>query len=163
MLDARGLLAKHAGRGVLVDTNLLLLLFVGSVKRTRIETFKRTSAFTVADYDLLVRFVSHCGRLVTTPHVLTQVSDLADLSGKELDAVRVVFRTAVELADECYDVARTVVADPIFMRLGLTDAAITRVCSRGILVLTADVALHLELQRRGLDAINFNHLGMVAV
>jgi hypothetical protein len=56
-----------------------------------------------------------------------------------------------------------VVADPIFMRLGLTDAAITRVCSRGILVLTADVALHLELQRRGLDAINFNHLGMVAV
>jgi len=158
MLDAPGLLAKHAGRGVLVDTNLLLLLFVGAVNRKRIETFKRTAAFTAADYDLLLGLAGHCGRLVTTPHVLAQVSDLAELQGKERDMLRLLFKTVVEDADECYDSARDVIADPIFLRLGLTDAAIASVCSRGILVLTADVELHLELQRRGLDAINFNHL-----
>ena len=57
--------------------------------------------------------------------------------------------------------SRALVADPIFERLGLTDAAIATVCSRGILVLTADVALQLAVQQRGADALNFGHIRQI--
>jgi hypothetical protein len=158
MLDALSLIQKHRGRGVLVDTNLLVLLFVGTVNRNRIERFKRTDAFTVADYDLLMRLLGLFDRVLATPHVLAQVSDLTDLHGPELDRVRAVFRRFVEEVEEHWDASREIVTDPIFTRLGLTDAAIARVCSQGVLVLTADSGLQLALQDRGLDAVNFNHI-----
>jgi hypothetical protein len=40
----------------------------------------------------------------------------------------------------------------------LTGAAIASVCARGVLVLTTDIQLHLALQERGFDALNFNHI-----
>ena len=67
----------------------------------------------------------------------------------------------VEQAEEFRDPSVDVVADTMFARLGLTDAAISLVCVRGILVLTADAALHLAIQHRGGDALNFNHVRSV--
>ncbi len=81
MLDAAGLLAKYRAKGVLVDTNLLVLYLVGTVNRRRILNFKRTGDFTIGDYDLLCRLIGWFGRVTSTPHVFSQVSDLADLSG----------------------------------------------------------------------------------
>ena len=39
------LFARYRQKGILVDTNILLLLFVGSVNRKRISQFKRTQQF----------------------------------------------------------------------------------------------------------------------
>jgi hypothetical protein len=51
-----------------------------------------------------------------------------------------------------------IAADPRFPDLGLTDAAILMAARGKCLVLTADLELHLALQARGIDAINFNHI-----
>ncbi len=158
MLDARGLIEKHRSKGVLVDTNLLVLLLVGSVNKRRIGTFKRTQNFTVEDFDLLSGLVSWFGKLVTTPHVLSQVSDLTDLPGKDLRTIRGLFGSLVEQMEESYDISRVLITHDLFSRLGLTDAAIATVCSRGILVLTTDLNLQLALQNCGTDALNFNHI-----
>jgi hypothetical protein len=163
MLDALGLMNKHRSKGALVDTNLLVLLLEGSVNKRRILEFKRTQSFMIEDFDLLSRLVDWFGKLVTTPHVLSQVSDLTDLAGEEFWTVRGKFASLVELMDESYDECRTLVSHPLFSRLGLTDAAIATVCSRGILVLTTDVKLELALQQRGADALNFNHLRSVGI
>jgi hypothetical protein len=109
-----------------------------------------------------VRLIGCFGKLITTPHVLSQVSDLTNLSGKESVAVRSQFRSLVQEIEEHYDESRAVVGDAVFERLGLADAAIATVCSRGILVLTADLDLHLALQFRGIDALNFNHVRPLA-
>ena len=45
MLDAGALIAKYRSGGVLVDSNLLVLLLVGSVNKQRILDFKRTQDF----------------------------------------------------------------------------------------------------------------------
>jgi hypothetical protein len=158
MLDAAGLIEKHRAKGVLVDTNLLVLFLVGTVSRHRILNFKRTGDFTIEDYDLLARLIGWFGKLIATPHVLSQVSDLTDLTGNELSEIRELFEVLVENIEECYDPSRLLVGDPAFKRLGLTDAAIATVCSRGTLVLTADAQLHIALQERGMDALNFNHI-----
>jgi hypothetical protein len=162
MLDAEALIVKHRAKGVLVDTNLLVLFLVGTVNRQRILNFKRTGDFTIEDYDVLVRLINWFGKLIATPHVLSQVSDLTDLSGTELTAVREVFKALVEQIEESYDASRLLVGDPAFERFGLTDAAIATVCSRGILVLTTDARLQLALQERDIDALNFNHIRPLA-
>ena len=161
MLDAGALIKKHQAKGALVDANLLVLFLVGSVNKRRIETFKRTQNFTIEDFDLLTRLIDWFGKLFATPHVLSQTSDLTDLRGRELLKVRQLFKVATEQMEEFYDPSRVLVADPIFERLGLTDAAIAKVSSQGILVLTADVELQLEVQQRGADALNFNHARML--
>jgi hypothetical protein len=50
---------------------------------------------------------------------------------------------------EFCDASREVVSDQSFQRPGPTDAAI---------VLTDDLTLEITLQRRGVDAVNFNHI-----
>jgi hypothetical protein len=60
--------------------------------------------------------------------------------------------------EEPYDASKVLVAHDLVLRLGLTDAAIATVCSRGVLVLTADLDLQLAPQHRGADALNFNHV-----
>jgi hypothetical protein len=158
MLDAGALIEKHRSKGVLVDSNLLVLLLVGLVNRQRILDFKRTQSFEVEDFDTLSRLVAWFGKLFTTPHVLSQVSDLADLTGKEQERVRRLLRSMVEQMEESYDPSKDLVTHPLFPRLGLADAAIAMVCARGPLVLTADLNLQLALQQRGADALNFNHV-----
>jgi hypothetical protein len=66
--------------GILVDTNLLVLLIVGSVNRERVSQFKRTSDYSPADWDLLIGILEQISRRYTLPHVLAEVSTLTDLS-----------------------------------------------------------------------------------
>jgi hypothetical protein len=157
-VDPASLIQKHRARGVLVDSNLLVLLLVGLVNKRRILQFKRTQSFTAQDFELLRNLISVLGTLIATPHVLAQLSDLAALPGKELRIIRQLFRSIVHQIEEPYDPSRVLVEDPLFERLGLTDAAIAMASSRGILVLTADLQLYLSLLHRGADALNFNYI-----
>ena len=158
MLDAGALVEKHKGRGVFIDTNLLVLLLVGLVNIDRIRSFKRTQDFTVEDYHQLQKLVHWFGSpLLATPHVLSQVSDLTDLSGQELSRMRRMFRSIVGTVQEHYDAARQLVNHPFFERFGLANASIAAACERKTLILTSDLALHTVLWSSGFDALNFNH------
>ena len=125
MRDPVSLIRKHRLKGVLVDTNLFVLFLVGTVNPQRILNFKRTQDFTPDDFHLLTKLIDYFGKLIVTPHVLSQVSDLADLHGRELLMIRRLFKLVVEtLVEESYEPARKLVSDPLFERLGLADAAI---------------------------------------
>jgi hypothetical protein len=76
-------LDSASARGLLVDTNLLVLFAVGTVNPNRIETFKRTSRYTKSDFDLLLRVLGKFNKLYTVAHVLAEVSNLTDLPGAE--------------------------------------------------------------------------------
>ena len=145
--------------GLLVDTNLLVLLAVGNVNRNRIETFKRTRRYTTQDYDLLIRVLGKFKRLLTVAHVLAEVSNLTDLSGEErLEARRVVKDTISNMYE--VEMSSTKASeDSIYLKHGLTDAAIGAVArEQNCAVLTDDLALYLRLGGEGLPVINFSHL-----
>jgi hypothetical protein len=136
MLDAAELITKHQGRGVFIDTNLLVLLVEGLVNPDRIPKFKRTPDFSIEDFRVLRK--------------------LLEWFGKPL--VRRLFRSVVEEIEEQHDAARRLVLHPLFERFGLGDASVAEVCGRNTVVLTADVQLQIALGSMGLDAINFNHV-----
>jgi hypothetical protein len=96
--------------------------------------------------------------LITTPQVLTEVSNLGDIQAKEREIFRSCFVNMVEGSREHYDESRLVVKENCFRRLGPADAAIATVARHGFLFLTDDLGLYLALVAQGVDAINFNHL-----
>ena len=70
------LLSRSRERDVLIDTNMLLMYVVGTLDPNLIPTFKRTKMFAVEEYALLRRFLEHRS-IVTAPHILTEVTNLA--------------------------------------------------------------------------------------
>jgi rRNA-processing protein FCF1 len=152
------LVSRYASRGVLVDTNVLLLYFVGRFRRERIRSFKRTSQFTERDFDRLARLLSPFARIVTTPNVLSEVSNLSGQLG-DPEKTRYFRQFAREIAvlDERYVESTAASQDDCFSRLGLTDSAILRLAKDRFLVLTADAGLYDAAARARIDAINFAH------
>ncbi|MBA3974883.1 MAG: hypothetical protein C0504_11780 [Candidatus Solibacter sp.] len=143
--------------GILVDSNLLVLLVVGSVNRKRIGQFKRTSSFVEADFDLLRDLLGN-SRIFSLAHVLGEVSNLTDLSGAELSEAREVLKRTINSIEEPSMPSLTAVQNLVYARLGLTDAAIVESArTHGCAVLTNDLDLTLALQQQNLPAANFTH------
>jgi hypothetical protein len=158
MTEPARLIQKHRANGLLIDTNLFLLYLVGTTNERRIATFKRTQKYTIEDFHYLTQLVAQFKIVVTTPHVLTEVSNLAKLDEPELRLLRGRFAAIIEKTHEIREASQELVKDGVFMRLGLADAAIARAAREPKLILTDDLDLYLTLQHAGLDAMNFNEI-----
>ncbi len=145
--------------GLLIDTNLLVLLIVGSVNRDRISRFKRTTSYSSADWDLLSGILEQISRRYTLPHVLAEVGTLIDLKGPELEVAREVLLRLIKQLRELQISSADACATPLYKRLGLTDATIAEAarlhrCS----VLTNDSGLFAALANEGSSVAMFDHL-----
>lgn len=151
--------ARYRGSGVLIDTNLLLMYFVGAHDPKEIGRFKRTMQFTSDDHDLLVGFIKHFRRVVTTPHIITEVSNLAgQLGDRSRTGVFETLSAGIGLFDERHTPASDLAEDPAFPRFGITDTAVLREAKGRFLVLTDDFRLSQYLRSEGVDVFNFHHL-----
>ena len=161
MIDAYHvqLIEKHHATGVVVDTNLLLVYFIGLCNRALIEGFKRTQKYTLADFDLLARLLARFVRIVTTPTILTEVNSLANqLRQDQKPSFYALFKRQITILDERHQPSRRICEHVYFPKCGLSDAAILTIAEEGLLVLTDDFKLDGYLQARNIDRINFTHL-----
>jgi rRNA-processing protein FCF1 len=153
------LIARYSQKGLLIDTNILLLLFIGSYDRNLIRNFKRTVQFTIEDYELLILLLRPFNKLVTTPNILTEVANLSGQLGEP--ARSSYFRTfaeGIKLLKEEYIESREIAAQAEFVKVGLTDLGIWTITQGNYLVLTDDFKLSQMLGNKGVDVINFNHI-----
>jgi len=145
--------------GLLIDSNLLLLLFVGLRDRNRIQKFKRTAQFTISDFERLAAFIGRFKEVVTTPSILTEVSNLL---GQLPDSLKYSFyqNFAHALSDlhEHYTPSQQLRNEKAFPKFGLTDTAILQAASGKYLVLTDDFRLTQYLLSQNITVINFNQL-----
>ena len=147
-------------RKLVLDANVLLLLVVGRAGPGIITRHKRLRGFADEDYDLLVRQTEKASRMVTTPNVFTEVSNLHDqgfnlpLKSRLRESLRQVIGEAVEQ----YRPSRDVAGDPSMKALGLTDTSLLLCLERDSVLLTIDSGLFREAIARGQGAVNFHHL-----
>ncbi|NQU24184.1 MAG: hypothetical protein HQ567_23125 [Candidatus Nealsonbacteria bacterium] len=153
------LIQRFRSRGVLVDTNILLLHFVGTLDPELIPRFKRTNQFTVDDYHLLRRILDRFTCIVTTPNVLTEVSNLCGQLGepRKTECFR-EFGKGIQTLDEKYVQSTTATQEETFPKLGLTDSGILHLAQGAYLVLTDDFTLYQLLENASIAVLNFNHL-----
>lgn len=148
-------------RDLLVDANILVLYVVGNLDPDLIGKHKRTNQFIAKDYYLLDDVLRQFKKIVTTPNVVTEVSNMvAQIGGKEtVTRLRVVLGGLVEVLDEQYIPSTQAGKVEEFRRLGLTDTAILLLAKQDrLLVLTDDRHLYDALQKKGVASINFHHL-----
>lgn len=158
-IDLGDVIVRYASRGILIDTNILLMFAVGCTDRRQIPKFKRTRQFRPEDFDLLSVFLSRFNRKVTTPSVLTEVSNLAGQLSEPL-RTRCFRRLSeeIQLLEEHYDRSASIAENDLFVAIGLTDCAIRLAAEDRYLVLTDDYRLANRLDHLRIDAVNFNYL-----
>ena len=156
------LIRRYCQKGVLIDTNILLLFLIGSVNQERITQFNRTQQFIPEDYELLLAFITKFQKLVTTPNILTEVNSLANQVGEpersQCFAIFAQFAKNVALLDEYYIKSLDAVNTEKFVKFGLTDSGILTLSKAKYLVLTDDLKLASYLQSVEVDVINFNNI-----
>lgn len=154
------LIKKYANRGVLPDTNLLLLYFIGSVDRDRIGRFKPTSGYSISDFHLISKFIEHFEVRVTTPHILTEMSNhlesglIRDLKKEYFEA----FAKSITFLSEKFHSSLDLSETKPFHEYGVADAAIAMTAKDNFLVLTVDRPLYGYLRNTGIDAVTLAEL-----
>ncbi len=68
----QSVITKYKSKGILVDTNILLLFFVGSSNPARISRFPRTEQFDESDFELLLSAFQSFSKIISTPHILDE-------------------------------------------------------------------------------------------
>jgi hypothetical protein len=156
-------IAKYRSKGILIDTDLLLLLFIGRVSLEFIQQFKRTATYTAADYQMLLRLIDQFETVVVTPNILTEVSNLANgLHGNRLRDFFHVFKESLSILSEEFISSSVAAFQPGFDIYGLADIGIGAIAKNKYLVLTDDLRFADFAGRNGIDVINFNHLRQAA-
>lgn len=155
---AHPLLEPYLGWPVVLDSNLLLLHWCSRFDPSLVRTFIRLNAFEPYDMDVLAEALAVFGDLQTTPHVLTEVSNLANsLPMWRKAAWSVHISGGIVLIPEFYEPSSQIMADPGSSQFGLTDAALMRLAVDRV-ILTTDWPLASMLNSRGLASINFKQL-----
>jgi hypothetical protein len=150
---------RYRRRELLIDTNLLLLYFVGASRPDRIRSFNRTSRYSGDDFALLEQVISEFKRMTTTPHVLTEVSNLMGQCEEPWRSdLRGYLSAAIAGWNETSTASRTLAKARHFPRFGLTDTAIADLAPGSCLILTDDRPLAGLLEAKGLAVIRFSDL-----
>ena len=151
---------RSKSKGILLDTNLLTVLLVGSLGKGEVERFKRTRQFTTKDVVELQNIVKSFGGIYTTPHVVAEVSNLLDWldDTKKSEASRWL-AAYVHNAKEVHIKAAEIVKTPVYSKLGITDAGLVMLAKQeGCTVFTADLPLYHYASNLRVEIVNFNHL-----
>ncbi|WP_420236749.1 hypothetical protein ACOBR2_14080 [Telmatobacter bradus] len=148
----------YLGRSVVLDTNLLLLHLRCTFDFSLLTSFKRLGMFDSCDYLLLAELLKVFPSWFTTPHVLTEVSNLANsLPDWRKTAWSEFFSQRVQVIPELYEESAKIASDSPAIRFGLTDAALSSVANQ-YLVMTVDWPLTGFLESRSLPVLNMVHL-----
>lgn len=144
-------------RGALVDTNLLLLLAAGELAPEQIMQLPRLKGFLLQHHQALSAYLQRFRRRVTTPHVLTEVSNLARQWPEPVrsGAFR-HFASQWKTLRERHSPAVSLAGDRAFVALGLTDTGILQAAANRLLVLTMDRDLTGELAARRIASIHWH-------
>lgn len=160
--DITSIFSRFRQKGILIDTNILLLYFIGTVNPERISRFNRTQQFIPEDYELLLKILKFFQKVVTTPNVLTEVNSLANQLGEpersQCFTIFAQFAQSVDFCNEHYIKSQNAVSAEKFVKFGLTDCRILALARENYLVLTDDLKLANYLQSVEIDVINFNNI-----
>ena len=148
------LIQKYKSKGVLTDTNILVLYIIGSFDRSLIRKLKVTSQFSEDDFLRVARFIDYFNVKVTTPHVLTETSNLL----KDRKDLHNVLKYYIENSEEENLDSKQLSQTGMFLGFGLADTAISETAKDSYLIVTNENNLFGYLQNQGFDVVNLEQI-----
>lgn len=127
---------------IVIDSNSLVVLLIGSIDPRLFKNHNRTSIYDEKDYYKLLTVISSFNRLLILPNVWTEVDNLLNDFNKSYkekyiyNLLRIIKET-----NEKYLESSSITANSEFYDLGLTDSLILKVSLDNELLITADSKL----------------------
>ena len=145
--------------GYFPDSQLLVLLVVGSESRDLISRHRRLEHYSAEDYDILLELLDNPDQLFVTPNTLTEASNLIRQRGEpEQSLLTRRLQFLIHGSREIVVASVDASSHERFERLGLTDAALLEIASLDTPPLTDDFNLYLAALESGEErAVNFTH------
>ena len=151
------LFRKYKSKGLMIDTNILLVYFVGLYSPEAVGNLKRTKEYNLNDFYTIFRIIEYFKQVITTPNILTELSNL---SKRYPDEFKTIFSENVKNVKELYLESFIASSKDHFKIVGLTDSALIELSKNNYLIITNDLPLFHYLQNVNVDAINYNHIRM---
>ncbi|MBT9546373.1 MAG: hypothetical protein IV090_13375 [Candidatus Sericytochromatia bacterium] len=137
------LIFSYLNKGILIDANLLLVLVLGLTHQGILKNHPKTAKYAVDDFHALQKLLDLFQTSLTTPQILTEVSNLAapQRLGQHKQVFGKVWQALTSNYLEVYLPAKDIILKNIwyFQHYGLTDAGIlTLLNERDVLFLSND-------------------------
>ncbi|MDQ2747190.1 MAG: hypothetical protein M3T96_08030 [Acidobacteriota bacterium] len=113
--------------------------------------------FDENDFYRISKFIRYFDLKITTPHILTEVSDL--LGNRKY--FQLVLKTYIETSKENFSESVKVCVNKSFLSFGLADTAIIETAKDSYLVVTNDNRLFGYLVNENIDAVNLDQIRMI--
>ena len=149
--------AASSRNGILLDTELLLLLCVGIFDCQRIKRFKRTMKFDIDDFDNVQRIAGKYKPVYVSPHVLAELSNLSNALPSEVrNDYFISSKRLIRGQFEVYIPKESIIDDVHFPVLGVADVSILLTCmERKCVLFTSDSTLTQIGLHRGIKVLNY--------
>jgi hypothetical protein len=158
MTYAEILIQRYRSRGIIVDTNLLLLIAIGLYDVRRISTFKRTNKFDASIFNAVMAVVEQFEQRYTTPYLVAELDNLSRLLPmNEWRAISGILQRLVPSLIEIYDIdSRGLIAHSLHAEIGISDCSIAMMSD--VLIFTDDLPFAARMEGLGRDVLNVGHL-----
>ena len=149
---------QYATKGILVDTNLLLLFFIGNFDENYIKTFKRTNRYSIEEFNWVANIIDKFSKIIVTPQILAELSNLSKQMDKpKLKQYFSYLVGVIKESREIYINKDQLMEINSLVAVGFTDFSIIKSAKAGkYLVFTDDWPLIGYLQKEKVDVINLN-------
>lgn len=148
--------------GVLIDTNLLVLLAVGLVDPNLISKHKKLNAYTDQSFKILFGIFTSCRKILISSHIIAETSNLMThgMYGELETNVFLALKGIIDLEvfHELHIQAEHITKNESYLKYGISDSGLLELIKEKIVLLTDDYRLSGYAESKGLDVLNFNHL-----
>jgi len=153
------ILFQYKSKGVVIDSNLLLLYFIGSFSIELISNYKKTKIYSKEDYDIINILIDYFNKIITTPNILTEISNLSNQLKEHIkQSFYENMKSKFIILEEIYYPSLQASEWKYFNKYGLTDSVIFKIGSQNYLIITDDFPLSNLLEKLQIPVINFNHI-----
>lgn len=143
---------------MVIDTNLFLLHLIGRYDLNKLDKFRATQKYNVEIFHILERFVALFKTIYTTSYVLTEVDNLSrQVEKSEWPTISSHLSAIVDDLGEERFISKVVFRHESHSVVGITDCSLIELAKRGILVVTDDLQLTIQLKQRRLGVVNLSH------
>ena len=145
---------------IIIDTNLLVLLVVGSTSLDFIASHKRTTEYDIDAFRVLEIILEGTTSFIANASTLAETSNfIREFREPGRSAVVATFDSYIKQAAETSINAVTAISRPEYRVLGFTDAIILEMQKAGSAALiTDDLDLYVASVTAGYEAYNFSHI-----
>lgn len=154
-------ISNYGRNGIILDTNLLLLMLVGAYSPDYISDYKRTQKYTREDYEWICLILKYFAKVVITPQILAEVWNFAE---KIPDYHLVEFIKssvkALEIIEEIYIEKQVILSNTDELQyVGVSDLSIIHAAKRGnYVIFTDDLRSYHCFMTNEVPSINLNHI-----